>query len=164
MFKSPRLKSILALCLLLIFGALIWGWLAIFSRQRGLPNSTVKAVNFPLYYPNKLPANYSLDKSTVQVENQIVFFSISDKDRKVAFSEQAIPKTPPDFSTLVKYNPSFVNLDVLAGNAVVGVDPVSQSPIAIAETNTTLINVSGNKGTPLDTINKLIQSLSSLPQ
>jgi hypothetical protein len=125
-----------------------------------LPSQVTASVNFPIFFPSSLPAGYTLDKNSASVQKQIVFFSVSNHERKVSISEQAVPKNLPDLSTLQKANSSFKKMDAAGGQALYG---VAQSyPVAIVATNTTLINMNGTKNTPLDVIVKLVQNLNSI--
>lgn len=118
-----------------------------------------KIVSFPLYYP-VLPSAYKLDKSSVKTESQIVFYSISDGDKKISVSEQPIPTSPPDFEKIKKSNPSFKKLDSLAGQAIVGT--YLDKPVAFLLTNTTLININASKDTPEDIVRGIAASMRSL--
>jgi hypothetical protein len=126
-----------------------------------VPKNIQKSVNFALYYPSTLPSGYTLDKGSVKSENQIVFYSLDNDGKKISISEQAAPANPPDFENIQKGNTSFKILNVAGGRAIYG---VSQNlPAAIFLTNTTLINISGDKNIPLDTIIKTTQQMSPLP-
>jgi hypothetical protein len=165
--KKParRITNIVRLAVLtmaIVIGGL--GWMYHNRNSGQLPSSLKKSVNFAVYYPSALPAGYSLDKKSSAVDKGILFYSLSNNDKKISISEQAVPKIPPDLNAIQKVNTSFKKIDTPAGQAIIGLDPTSQVPVAVIETNTTLVNVSGSEGTPSDVINKLAQSLTSLPQ
>jgi hypothetical protein len=153
---SKKKPAIIFAALLLIAAA----FFLIFNGKNNnpLPESIIKQSNFAVYYPTSLPKGYVLDKNSAAYDNQILFFSISNGDRKISISEQAPPKNPPDFDVIQKGNTSFKKLDVTGGQAIYGVS--QQTPAAILVTNTTLINVSGSNNVPLDNVSKLIQSMS----
>jgi hypothetical protein len=153
-----QLKYVALLCVLLVAALILF--LLVINRSSGpIPQNIKKSVSFPVYYPSSLPRGYALEKSSVQYENQILFFSLNHGSRKISVSEQVAPKNPPDFDLIQKGNTSFKKLDTTGGEAIYG---VSQSiPAAILLTNTTLINIRGSKDVPLDVIGKLIQNMSS---
>jgi hypothetical protein len=159
-----KLKSKKTGFLFVVFAAVIAVFLVLllFKKQDSpIPKNIEKSVNFALYYPSNLPNGYSLDKNSVKSENQIVFYSLSSGDKKISISEQAAPSNPPDFEKIQKGNTSFKPLDTAGGHAIYGVS--QKTPAAILLTNTTLINISGDKNVPLDTIVKTTKSMNPRP-
>jgi hypothetical protein len=156
--SRKKLAIFLLVCVcLFIFGT------AIYLTRRDpspIPKNIRQTVGFAVYYPRPLPVNYELDKNSISLQNDIVFFIVQDKTKKISISEQAAPPNPPDFDALQKRNDSFKKLDVLGGNALYGVS--QNMPVAILLTNTTLVNVSGSQNTPIDVIARVTQSMSSL--
>ncbi len=126
--------------------------------------NTVSGIGFPIYYPNDLPPGYKLDQKTVAVKNGILFFTLKNVDRAVNISEQAEPNQPPDLANLQKSNTSLKDVPTGAGQAILGIDPETENPIAVIVSNTTLVSITGTKSVPTDVITKLIQNMSSLPQ
>jgi hypothetical protein len=158
--KKIKNKFIIpALALFVLLVAFISAGIYFHRSTPPLPKTVTGGVNFPVYYPSYLPKGYAFDKSSTHLENQILFFGLSNKKEKISISEQAAPKNPPDFELILKRNVSFKKLDVTGGQAIYG---VSQNiPAAIILTNTTLINISGSSNIPLDNIAKITQSLST---
>jgi hypothetical protein len=158
--KKIKNKFIIpALALFVLLVAFISAGIYFHRSTPPLPKTVTGGVNFPVYYPSYLPKGYAFDKSSTHLENQILFFGLSNKKEKISISEQAAPKNPPDFELILKRNVSFKKLDVTGGQAIYG---VSQNiPAAIILTNTTLINISGSSNIPLDNIAKITQSLSA---
>jgi hypothetical protein len=158
--KKMKNKFIIpALALVVLLVAFIGAWIYFHRSTSPLPKQVTGGVNFPVYYPSYLPEGYTFDKSSTHLENQIIFFGLSNKKEKISISEQAAPKNPPDFGLILKRNVSFKKLSLTGGQAIYG---VSQNiPAAIILTNTTLINISGSSNIPLDNIAKITQSLST---
>jgi hypothetical protein len=158
--KKIKNKFIIpALALFVLLVAFISAGIYFHRSTPPLPKTVTGGVNFPVYYPSYLPKGYAFDKSSTHLENQILFFGLSNKKEKISISEQAAPKNPPDFELILKRNISFKKLDLTGGQAIYG---VSQNiPAAIILTNTTLINISGSSNIPLDNIAKITQSLSA---
>lgn len=162
---EPKAKNRKKLIIVMgIMGLIIVSSLSFyFLRSKNpIPENIRKQVTFPVYYPNKLPAGYSLDKNLIRVENGIMFFSLdSKKNQKIIISEQTAPSNPPDFDTIQKAYSSFKKIDVIGGKAIFIIS--GETPTAILLTNTTLINISASKDTPEDVLVRLVQDLQSLP-
>jgi hypothetical protein len=160
--KSKNKKKWLYIPVAMLLVAIAVGLVLFLQKSDSpVPKNIQKSVNFALYYPSTLPSGYTLDKGSVKSENQIVFYSLDNDGKKISISEQAAPANPPDFENIQKGNTSFKILNAAGGRAIYG---VSQNlPAAIFLTNTTLINISGDKNVPLDTIVKTTQQMSPLP-
>jgi hypothetical protein len=153
----------LAVILIILVGGTAWAIVKV-SNADSLPKKVYKQAHFAIYYPTPIPAGYMLDKNSAQFDKNVLFFSFSNMGKKVFVSEQAAPSAPPDLSAIQKVNTSFKKVDTAIGQVIMGLNPASQVPLAIIETNTTLINISGSKDTPSEVINKMAQSLTSLQE
>lgn len=161
--KTRRPGGLSLVTALIIVGAAAAGaWLIIGRGSSPIPKNIQSSANFPIYYPSPVPNGYKLDKKSTLFQNGVLFLYFINKDSKISMSQQAIPKNLPDFGLIQKSYTAFKKLDIPAGQALVGVDGASRNPIAIIETNTTLINITGTPNTPLDVTKKLAQNLSSL--
>lgn len=157
--RKKLLFRLLAVVIIIAVATSTWWYFS--SKGSGpIPKKIRQSVNFSLYYPSQLPAGYSLDKSSVKFSNQIVFFNLKSVDNTINISEQTAPANPPDFATLEKFNTSFKSLDVIGGKAIYGT--AESLPVAFLLSNTTLVNISGTKNTPLDAVAKTTQSMSPL--
>jgi hypothetical protein len=106
------------LTMAIVIGGLVWMHYNHHSEQ--LPSNLKKSVNFAVYYPSALPSGYSLDKKSSSVDKGILFYSLSNNDKKISISEQAAPKVPPDLNAIQKVNTSFKKTDTPAGQAIIG--------------------------------------------
>ncbi len=160
--KKPIILSLVTLLVLIGLGA--GGWFYLHRNNSPIPENIKTQAGFAIYYPSSIPDGYTYDRGSANINKKIVSYSLSSGNNKIIVSEESVPSTPPDLSALQKFNPSFKDIDAPAGKAVSGIDSASGRPVAIIETNTTLINISGSKGVPADVISNLIQNMSSLPQ
>ena len=160
--KKGSKKWLFSLLVLLIIIGLAFGiWWFIKGRDSGpIPKSIQKSAGFAIYYPSSMPLGYSLDKSSVNQSNQIIFFKLKSGDNAINISEQAAPPTPPDFSALQKFNSSFKNLSIVGGRSIYGIS--QNQPVALLLTNTTLININGTKGTPLSTVAEVTENMNPI--
>lgn len=92
------------LVLLLVFAIFAFGgWLAWqrFRSSSPIPKSISNSVNFPLYYPSKLPAGFKLDKNSFSHTSSVVLYSlVFDGNKHLAFSIQTRPSSL-DFAQLL---------------------------------------------------------------
>lgn len=134
-----------------------------FMHQNSHPISKEirSSVSFPIYYPEKLPAGYAVDKESVKVEGGILFYVVSSTTKKITITQQTAPSSGLDLKKLSEINTSFKSNPVLAGEAVLGLN--QGIPVGIMKTNTTLVNITGQKDIPQDVLARLMRDLSSLP-
>jgi hypothetical protein len=137
-----------------------------------IPKSVHRAVNFPLYYPAKLPEGYKYQKDSAKVQDSIAFFTISKDIKRIQVSEQAAPHKPPDLDALTKvhsipagpsgFSPpgvaAFEKIDNPSGQAIQG-KSLAGNPVAIVLTDNTLINLSGTPSLPGNVLTQVIKSL-----
>jgi hypothetical protein len=123
-----------------------------------LPSSATKENKFALYYPSPVPSGYKYQAGSYKVSNHVVIFLLQNAALKVYVAEQALPQPAPNFAN----RPNIKPVDSLTGKIYTGTD--SGRPVAIVQTNTTLITISGAKDVPLDVVTSLAQSLRSLPR
>lgn len=124
-----------------------------------LPKSIIASANFSLYFPTKLPDGYTLDKSSVKKDGDLVFYNFVKNNSTVFVSLQAKPPIAPDFQKLID-GLGFKKLDAPAGTGVLGIN--IDKPTAILLTNTTLITVYATKDVASDIVVQIMQNLVSL--
>jgi hypothetical protein len=170
-FFKNRIAAVTVVILLVV----IVGLLVKNSNSSPIPKSIRKTVNFPLYYPSKLPNGYTYEKSSAKSDAGIVFYSLKSGDKKILVSEQTAPAHPPDLNALTKpqtvpagpsgFSPPAISLfqkiDNSTGQAIQGTS-IAGNPVAIILTDTTLINLSGSATLPSNVITEVVQSLSVL--
>jgi hypothetical protein len=155
--NTSRTIILSALIILLIIIAVS---LTLVGEEKSLPSSITKEVGYSLYYPVPPPSGYALEKKSLKVDRQIVFFTLSNNAKKIFITEQAKPKNPPDFKKLQQGYPNLKRIDTLAGEGIYGL--VREIPIGIVLTNTTLISINGSANTPVDVVARTAQNMSSL--
>ena len=162
--RRPRFKQVLLIvvAIILIVGG-AGGWKYEHRNSGPVPKAILKSTNFAIYYPSSLPSGYTLNKNSFSQQNGVLFFQINANDKTISISEQQLPKIPPDFDTIQKFNTSFKQFDLTAGKSLLGIDAQSNNPIAIVITNTTLININASNEVPRDVVAKIIENLASLP-
>ena len=113
--------------LLIAAGLLSVGFLAGWQTMRGttaslVPRKIQKAVDFPVYYPNDLPADYVLNVDTFQTPDPgVVVFTVTDTDkRQIVFSEQRQPSGADIDKFVSTYLPLNSVLQLPLGQAKVG--------------------------------------------
>jgi hypothetical protein len=138
--------------------AIAFGITLFYVRKQGeiIPGKFVAQSGYPLYAPTPLPQGYAVDKKTLKYENGITFYNITDGQKQLVVTEQAVPQHPPDLNSF----PGFKKFSTLAGDAIIGSN--MGHPTVILMTNTTLVSITGSKETPKDVVIKAAQGMSSL--
>ncbi len=162
--SSPKLKRprkwwlliVLTLVGIIIIAGATAAILLIVQKPATPISEFSKKVNFPLYYPEKLPNGYSFTPHSASIEDNVVFYAIQNGDKKITVSEQTLPTILPNLTAQ-----KFDEIDAEAGKAYIRANQVA--PVAILKTNTTLINISASQGTPSDLFKSFVQSLKSIP-
>lgn len=157
--KSSWVNLARLLVLALILASSLWTWHYFKDRAKPIPNNVRQSVSFPLYYPSSLPDGYSLDKGSIKVEGQIIFYLIASGSKKISISEQVVPNPAPDIKN-VQGNSSIKKIDTSFGKAILGL--YRGAPVAIMLTKTTLINMNASSDVPTDLISKIVQNMYPL--
>ena len=154
----PRRKIIIYIRFLVLGIVIIVAGIVIFSHDRGpIPPQIRSRANYTLYFPTSLPPSYKYDKKFTRQESNIIFYTFLNDKHRVSVSQQPLTSNPPKLDTLSGFN----KLEVTAGKAAVGVN--GSSPTAIILTNTTIITINGNQGTPQDVVATIAKNMASLP-
>jgi hypothetical protein len=67
-------------------------YLLVFYDAGPIPKKYKQGLNFSLYYPESLPARYSVDQTSFKREGDVLIFSIKNNGGKnIAVSQQALP-------------------------------------------------------------------------
>ncbi|HSW80706.1 MAG TPA: hypothetical protein VLG47_08055 [Candidatus Saccharimonadales bacterium] len=135
-----------------VSGFLLWK----FSPKPAISSSIQKEAGYPLYYPNPLPNNYTLDKSSIKYSNGIVSYTLSNGGKKITILEQTAPQQQLDLQNMA----GFYSLPSKNGQTVSGI--VAGKPVVIVNTSTTLVNITADDKSQVKTINNLATSLSQL--
>lgn len=149
-----NLGRFLVLATIITGGILSWHYIK--DRSIPIPENIRQSVNFPLYYPSKLPTGYVFKKNSAKTDNNIIFYTLRGSSDEISISEQSVPIHPPDLKSL----PGFNNFSSPAGTVAVGT--VNGSPVAILLTDHSLVTIAGSKNTSIDTVTKLAESMASL--
>lgn len=152
--KSRKLVVSISLAVVILIAAGTSGLLYINSPKSPFPKTVSQAVNFPLYYPSTLPDGYRLKKGSLNVQNNIVFYTLENGGNTISISEQASPQHPLDLTS----TPGFGEIPSETGQASAGI--VNGFPVAIVIAEKTMINMQGSKSVPQDLLAKLTQSIT----
>jgi len=93
------------------------------SAASPIPMAYTSGLDFPLFYPTKLPAGYRVDKTSFQRKDGVLIFNIvAPNGKDLAVSEEASPSNAPVRNT--SNSPSNIAgeraFDVAAGHAHIG--------------------------------------------
>jgi len=154
----PLLRSrrwiILIVLLLLVLGAS-----TVFLHMRGDGSPVNQAMEqqagFPLYAPASLPNGLVYGSGLATISSGTVSYTIQSIDGAVAITEQALPSSVPDFSTM-----GLSASQVPAGTAYTG--STAGRSIGIVISKTTLISINADAAVPSAVVSKLSQSLKAL--
>lgn len=151
---KSRKKLIVCIVVILIVLCVLVG-LYLTRPKTPIPENIRKQADFPLYYPERLPDGYKLDKGSVKYENGVVFYSLVKDSSSLLISEQSIPSNPPDLDHLK----GFSKIATFAGNVALG--SVNNQPTAILLTDSTLLTITGKNSTK-DAVSQVTQNMGSL--
>jgi hypothetical protein len=119
--KLAVIISVLAVILALGLG--IGGWIYLTNNRSPVPKSLVRAVTFPIYYPNqrKLPKGYVLNTSSfTSPQKGIVIYSVSYGNKKLIFSTQKQPSDDDIQGFYANYIPLRNKMHTTLGQAEIG--------------------------------------------
>lgn len=121
--KRRWLKFIAILVILAALAAAgWWGYPKLTAKNPFPTNAQTDAANsgVALFYPQKLPTGYQVDRTNFQTSNGVIIFSASNNGPRIIFTVQ---KTAPSFDYEDFYNrqlQSSQRLNTIYGQAVVG--------------------------------------------
>lgn len=106
----------------LLIAGLFVGWYQRASHVSLVPKNIQKSVDFPIYYPESLPAGYNLDTQSFRLaEAGVVLFAVTyDKGKDIVFSEQQQPSASEMDKFISSYVPLNSALQFPLGQAKVG--------------------------------------------
>jgi len=121
--KKRSKKFLKLLIILVLLAGLIGGGLYAYPKyvkaNPFTPDIQTNA-DFSLFYPTKLPAGYTIDKSTIKLTNGVVIYAAANGDLRIIFT---IQKTPPSFDFNTFYSQALSNSQQFAtpyGQVVIG--------------------------------------------
>ncbi len=112
---------------------------------------------FPLYVPTPLPGGLVYGSGLAKISAGTVDYTLQSIDGAVTITEQALPSSVPDFSTM-----GLSAAKVPAGTAYIGSS--AGMSIGIVISNTTLISINADAAVPSEVVSKLSRSLKVLAQ
>ncbi len=144
------------LVLIIIAGSCAFFWL----RKDSSPFSADvrSSVNFPLYYPRKLPKDYMIDKKSVSVANNVVFFNVTKSNSPpIIVSEQPVA-TRFNFDDFYSKQIS-VTTQLTNGEGRIIFGKILTRQVATLVSPTTWVILSADTKTPPGDISTLVESL-----
>lgn len=126
-YTKPKARRWLKLVTILVVLAALaaagwWGYPKLTAKNPFPTNAQTDAANsgVALFYPQKLPTGYRVDRTNFQTSNGVIIFSASNNGPRIIFTVQ---KTSPSFDYEDFYNrqlQSSQRLNTIYGQAVVG--------------------------------------------
>jgi hypothetical protein len=121
-----------------------------------LSKEVLESVTFPVYYPQPVPAGYSLKKDSVKYTNEILFYTLKNAQGEITVSQQIKPQSVPDIAHFKDFSPISSPL----GTAVVGKN--KSIATAILLTDQTMLTAITNGAASSDDISAIVLSLQKL--
>jgi hypothetical protein len=97
--RSGRLKkSVIGIVIIvMIAGAIIFAYPK-YSKTNPFSDDIQTKAGYSLFYPQKLPTGYTIDKTNITFTNGVVIYNASNSDKQIVFTLQKVPPTF-DFAT-----------------------------------------------------------------
>lgn len=125
------------------------------SGSGRLPKEVIDSFSTSVYFPNPMPAGYSLEENSVRLEKNVLFYELRSGERAITVSQQ--PKsTGIDLEDVL----GFEKLPLATGQAIIGNN--EGSPVVLVSTNETFISISGSSKVSTSEITEAAQSLKTL--
>lgn len=106
-----------------------------------------------LYYPSELPDGYTIGKQSVQIQNGVVFYSLTSGSKSATVSQQEKPESLNNLTRIEGLNETVGKL----GKTYIGTS--DGIPTAVVMADQTLVNISGTPELPQKVISEIIDSL-----
>lgn len=142
---------------LVIIGTVI---LFFMSRSQAPPKqvvSMVDSVNFPVYYPSKLPVGYSYVDSSAKFQSGFLYYKLHNGTKVITVTQQGISSNAVNLHKL----PSYSSLNVPAGPAAIGISV--GNPSVVIATGSTLVSLNSTKGVSKDTVVAIAKRIRLVP-
>lgn len=153
-----KLNSTLVVIASIVVGIFILGFVAYKLLTRSstsvvFPNNIKDSVSYDLYYPSSLPSGYSLDTSSMKIEQGVVSFAVNTVGQNIFINEQPLPSEFGSFKI-----DGFDSVVTASGTLLVGV--ALDTPTAILTTDNTLITIKGSTDVSKETITEIGQRMA----
>ena len=151
--------AVMGMLILILCGAA--AFLVLQTRTPSIPpklRAAQKNIEFPLYYPNKLPSGFTLDTSSISTTKDVALYSFTyDKNKRVSFSIQAKAK---NFTT-DDFNPTDDFTSYIGRAYLVDLEDRSSAAV-VGDTSWVLINAPDK--IPSGQMRELIDALRPVPR
>jgi len=118
------------------------------------PAQIADSLNYPIYYPANVTNGYQYQPDSAKIRATILFFTLTHDSKSIFVTEQPIPNSAINLSSLPKYT----SLSLPIGQAVVGTGLGNPSVVII--TPSTLIQLTSNKGVTKSEIISIAQAMA----
>lgn len=146
--------GIVVAALVVVIGLFLVNWLS--HGDSGVKkqfSELQKSVEFPLYYPNELPAGYSVNAKSLQSHDEIVNFSVNHSATKFIVTEQPLPPLMEDVKKIDEF-------DAKAGKAYIA--DLEGNTAGFIKTEKTLIIIGGATRAQADLLRQFMETLVKL--
>ena len=157
--KRRLLKKVLLLCLFLgvLGGSAVWAYPK-YAHPNPFPADIKTTDAVDLFYPSKLPAGYSVDKSTMQLGNNKLTYNAVNDGKKLVFTDQKTSSAPSLQSFTSQYLKNSQTFDTYYGAAVVGKNQDRYLGVLVADNSWLIVSTNSTQVTP-DQIKFALQNL-----
>ena len=118
--------------------------------------SLAARINYPVYYPSRLPAGYSYTDGSAKLQSGLLYYKLHNGTKTISITEQPITASSVDLQKL----PNYSSLNVPAGPAAIGVS--IGNPAVVIATGSTLVNINSSKGVSKDTVISLAMKINEI--
>ena len=138
------------------------GWFYLHNSTSPVPKNIVKAVEFPIYYPDqkKLPVGYTLDIDSFKLplKNGVAYTVSYDNDKKIVFSVQPKPADTEIAAFNSGYIPLRIDFQTALGQGEIGVYK-SQTLVSLPVTNGSWVVATAPADINQDQLKQVMSSL-----
>lgn len=143
-------------CLMVLGGLGVWFMTGRSQNGAGFITPELRAkTNFPIYYPTKLPEGFSIDETSIALDEDVLFFTFTNKTQQVTVSQVAMPDFDPGLSWS-----GFEEMSLPVGKGYIGRN--GGRSVALIATKKTLLNIVASPNVSDDVVSSLSFSLKAL--
>lgn len=145
-YSRPGRLIVVGVATLLVIGLLGFYYAKRPVAPPGQLVNLASTVNFPVYYPAKLPRGYSYTDSSSKIQSGLLYYKLHNGNKIISVTQQFIPTS----SVNLQHLPNYHSLNVPAGPAAIGIS--IGNPSVVIATGSTLVNINSSKGVDKDSV------------
>jgi hypothetical protein len=116
----------------------------------------IKQANFTVFYPSEVPENFRMDKKSVTLTNNMLFFNFTKGKKTINITEQPLPA----LGDIVLAQLGFSKLEIRRGKAYIGTN--GAEPVALVAIDKTLISINGSPDVSIDVVSSFAERMQIL--